>query len=247
MNLEGDHDRDRQEHDEEVLDERRVHAGDGGQRAAEAVEHEGVVDAREDGEDRDRGEGEEQEIGVGHRDQAPEHHRLDLVDVELLRRRDQKADPEPQGQRHEDADQRVRRQARAALDVDHDDRRREAEPEDARVRGVEGLAREQAEGEPGERRLPERGAEEGEAPRHDEVAHPPEQGSEQEDGDEAARHEGVAERVGEEPLAGERRQPRIEPVHHPAPSCSAASTSAGGPSPRTVQSIQVTVSARRRT
>ena len=62
---------------------------------------------------------QQRQIAVGHGQQAAEQHRLDLVDVELPRQRDQQAQAEAERQRVKDADQRVGRQRRVPLDVDH--------------------------------------------------------------------------------------------------------------------------------
>ena len=66
------------------------------------------------------------------------------MDVELPRQRDEQAQAEAERERVEDADQRVGRQRRVPLDVDHRQRREQAEAEHAAVRRIERLAEQQA-------------------------------------------------------------------------------------------------------
>ena len=57
------------------------------------------------------------------------------------------------GERHEDADERIGREARASLDVDHADRRDQTEAEHADVRRADRLTSQETQREPGQPRL----------------------------------------------------------------------------------------------
>jgi hypothetical protein len=133
---------------------------------------------------------QQREIGVADREDAAEHHRLDLVDVEALGHRHQQADAEPERHGEEHADQRVGRQRGAALRVHHRDGAQQAEAEDAAVGRVERLAEHEADRQSGERRLAEGRAEKREPPSHHEMAHAAEQGPEEEEGEVAGSPNG---------------------------------------------------------
>ncbi len=77
----------RQQNGEEVIEEGRIGAGDSGERRAEAVEQEVVVLPDEHNRHQSAHGEQEEQVGVGHREQAAEQHRLDLMHVELPRER----------------------------------------------------------------------------------------------------------------------------------------------------------------
>ena len=158
---------------------RRIDPARGRERRAQAVEQQIVVLAEQQERRRQRRRRKQHQIAVGDRQQAAEQNRLDLVDVELPRHRDQQAQAEPERQREEHADQRVVRQLRAPLDVHHRQRRQQAEAEHAAVRRVQRLAEQQPDAHAGDRRLSERGAEKRHPPRDDQVAEAAEQRREQ--------------------------------------------------------------------